>query len=63
MRAAVQGAGLDAKTYAAVVAQRTIYVILVLNNMQEEPQWRITAPSRSGKTYDTISLTAQPAPR
>ena len=27
MRAAVPGAGLDTKTYAAVVAQRTIYVI------------------------------------
>ena len=48
MRAAVQGAGLDTKTYAAVVAQRTIYVILDLNNMQEEPQWRITAPSWHG---------------
>ena len=48
MRAAVPGAGLDTKTYAAVVAQRTIYVILILNNMQEEPQWRITAPSMHG---------------
>ena len=45
MRAAVQEDALDIKTYAAVVAQRTIYVILDLNNMQEEPQWRITAPS------------------
>ena len=52
MRAAVQGAGLDTKTYAAVVAQRTIYVILVLNNMQEEPQWRITAPSMATGEYE-----------
>ena len=50
MRAAVPGAGLDTKTYAAVVAQRTIYVILDLNNMQEEPQWRITAPSMARPT-------------
>lgn len=53
MRAAVQGAGLDTKTYAAVVAQRTIYVILVLNNMQEEPQWRITAPSMARPQENT----------
>ena len=53
MRAAVPGAGLDTKTYAAVVAQRTIYVILILNNMQEEPQWRITAPSMARPQENT----------
>lgn len=53
MRAAVPGAGLDTKTYAAVVAQRTIYVILDLNNMQEEPQWRITAPSMARPQENT----------